>query len=1046
MLITHESNRLEDLALAFARLHRLPLQDSFDPEIVVLQNYGMARWLSLQLADQLKIAAHLEFLFPAEFMWGLLRRVLAGLPETAPFQPGVLVWRILDILEKEGDKFPQLAGYLADADSVRRFGLAKQLERIYDKYLFYRPDWISRWERGEEQHWQAQFWRLLKGRSRAVHWIELQTAFLERLQSLAPEQYQQLPQRVSFFGLAELSPGYLRLIKAVSEYLDIHFFLLNPCRQYWGDIVSQRQKLAAPEAVAPFLEVGNPLLASWGRQGRDFFDLLEGLGKDQTGEFFQDPGRDTLLRCLQSDILDLNDRTANPASAAIANSLAIHSCHTPMRELEVLHDQLLYLFESDSRIQPGDIVVMTPNLDQYAPYIDAVFATHQPKIPYALADRALLTGDPLAEILTAVLELPASRFEVNRLLALLDYEPVRQQAGLSEEDLARIARWCKETRIRWGIDKAMRERLALPATSENTWRQGLRRLLLGAVFDSDQPFGDDYPYPEVEGSLAVMLGRFVAWAEKLFVLQDWQEQKRPLTDWLSNLENLLNYLVGGRETLQESRQRLRDHLQALWQQAEQAGYEQPIDFPLFHKQVLNLLSSQLEQARYLTGRVTFCALTPMRSVPFKVVYLIGMNDREFPRPEPRYSFDRSAGEYRRGDRSQRVEDRYLFLESLLAARDYFYLSYVGQSVRDNSPLPPSVLVSELLDYIERGYDISRQQLVLEHPLQGFSHRYLGDDSRLFTYRDFYLEETESSARPFLSRPLPMPDPPKQLSITELIDFWRHPVRWFCRERLGVNLRPLASILPERESFSLERADMRRIRQLILAGLEAGDCGEKLEKRLRAHGMLPHGKAGSFLLAQQTELVGRLREAHAKEAVAEKTIRVEAKLSSGTRVMGSLDHAGGQGRLLLVLSEPYINEWIQFWLEHLLMCVQFPRPTTVIYPDKNLALKQEILTPVAEPMPVLDSLYDGFLEGHTRPLHWFPRSGFGFAETFKSKQDTERALRKAKEKWCGNDHSPGEKQDPYHRLAFKDERVLDEEFIHWGESVWTVLWRHREAKK
>ena len=1051
MLITHESNRLEDLALAYAKLHCQPLTDVFAPEIVVVQNYGMARWLSLQLARELNVAAHLEFLFPAEFMWGLLRRVLAGLPETAPFQPGVLVWRILALLEKEGEKFPELAGYLAGADGVRRFGLAGQLERIYDHYLFYRPDWISAWEQGKKSHWQAKLWRLLKSQSEAAHWIELQTAFFERLQTLSLEQRQSLPQRVSFFGLAELSPGYLRLIKAVSEYLDVHFFLLNPCRQYWGDIVSERTQLAAPDPVAPFLEVGNPLLASWGRQGRDFFDLLEGLGKDQTHESFQAPGTATLLHCLQSDILDLIDRTVMPTTVAVAKSLSIHSCHTPMRELEVLHDQLLDLFQSDPSLQPGDIVVMTPNLDQYAPYIEAVFATHEPKIPYALADRALLTSEPVAEILAAVLELPTSRFEVNRLLALLDYEPVREQAGLSEENVARIAHWCQETRIRWGVDEAMRRRLDLPATPENTWWLGLRRLLLGAVFDSDKPFGDDYPYPEVEGSLAVALGRFVAWAENLFALHPWRDEQLTLGDWIMCLEVVLDQLIGEQEQMQEGRQRLRNHLHALLQQCDQAGYADPIDFPLFQKLILDVLNRQPEQANYLTGKVTFCALTPMRSVPFRVVYLIGMNDKAFPRPESRYSFDLSAGEYRRGDRSQRIEDRYLFLESLLAARDYFYLSYVGQSVRDNTRLPPSVLVSELLDYIERGYGIAREQLVVEHPLQGFSRRYLSDDS-LFTYREFALNTTENAERPFLSRPLPLPDPPKQLTIDDMIAFWRHPVRWFCQKQLGINLRPTPTVLPEREVFGLEKSDARRLRKIILADLEAGHSVEIMEKRLRAYGMLPYGKPGSHLLARETELVNQLHAAAFGESGEDEPLALEAGLPSGLLVMGSLESAGGKERVILLLSEPYDNEWVRFWIEHLLMCAHSPKTTRLVYPDKQLTLKQEILTPVSQPVDDLEILYQGFREGHTHPLHWFLRSGFSFAKTFsrgKRKGDEsgqhEKAFNYALQTWRGNDRSPGEKLEPYHRLVFKEsDSVLDEKFVYWSQSAWATVWRHREV--
>lgn len=1044
MLITHESNRLERLAKAFAQIYNLPRNGALAPEWVVLQNYGMARWLSLQLADQLGIAAHLQFLFPAEFMWGLLRRILKQLPDTAPYSPGVLVWRIYAELEEAGEGYPELAAYLKSADSVRLFELARQLEKVFDQYLLYRPDWIEDWEKGFQDHWQARLWRKLGKDNQGLHWVALQHVFLQRLKQSPPEQFQGLlPQRVSFFGLAELSPGYLRLIKSVASLTDVHFFLMNPCRQYWGDIVTERSKLAMPEEVEPYLEVGNPLLASWGRQGRDFFDFLEGLGKDRTDQDFHLIGGQ-LLHQIQGDILDLRDRTADPESLTADASVRINNCHTPMRELEVLHDQLLAWFESDPGLTPSDIVVMTPDLERYAPAIEAVFSTAEPRIPYTLADRSQFSSEPLAEIVAALLELPDSRYEVNRILALLEYQPVRQQAGLSQQEASQIGDWCRQTRICWGIDAGMRADLKLPETDEHTWWQGLKRLLLGAVYDSDEPFQGCYAHPELEGSLAVALGRFIAWSEGLFELRSWLQERLPLPEWLARLEALLERMVGSSQAMVDGRQRLRDDLHDLLQQSEGGGYGKPLEFLLVRKLILNCLRRPNEKASYLTGGVTFCALTPMRSIPFAKVCLIGMNDGEFPRPEPRYSFDLSARHYRRGDRSKRLEDRYLFLESLLAARQTFYVSYVGQSVRDNQELSPSVLVSELLDYIERGYGIDRSRLVVRHPLQSFSRRYF-EGSQLYTYRDFKLDQAPAPSRPFLSHPLPAMEPTRQLALADLIQFWRHPVRWFCQQRLRIDLSAALALLPEREPFDIARSDRRQLRQVVIDGLRQQQPQAALELRLRGYGLLPHGPPGNQRLVQEIELGQRLL---AKQASATSMAVITTTLAGGCEVSGTVALTGEGRRQVLLHSEPYVAEWLGLWLEHLLLCADQLQETYIVYADDKLQLKEFCLKPVPDPVDRLETLYQGLLEGQTRPLRFFPKSAREYAEARFNPRSRSDPLVKARAIWHGNDHPQAvrpEKQDPYLWLVFRgDDKVLDEEFKRWAEEVWGALFQYRKA--
>ncbi|MEE9411745.1 MAG: exodeoxyribonuclease V subunit gamma [Methylococcales bacterium] len=753
MIYLHHGNCLDCLAKQFADLHAKTSADLFLPEKIIVQNAGMARWLSLRVAEQLGIVANLKFLFPAEYMWQLIRSVLNGLPEVEQFRPGIFRWRILQVLADHSDEFSELSNFLRDNDRLRNYQLACRLEDMFDRCLFYRPQWILDWENGNTPIWQSRLWVKLVDGSDGIHWVGLQQQFLRKL---ATNKADLASQRVLIFGIAQLSPGYLQLLRETARYMEVHFFLVNPCQQYWGDIVAEKIRMQSDDAVAEYLEIGNPLLASMGRQGRDCFDLLIGLEPDGEQACFVENQVDSMLTVIQNDILNLNN-PLEKSSVSLAtpkltrdNSISLHSCHTPMREVEVLYDQLLDLINQNDQLKPEDIIVMMPSVQTYAPFVEAVFASREHQIPYVIADRSLTESNVIADILSALLTIPESRFEINRVLALLDYEPVRQRFKLNEDDVVLVREWCAQTNIRWGIDATMRQSLDLPDTPEHTWLAGIQRMLLGSVMNSDALFNEILPYTEIEGSLTVILGRFVEFSQRLFELRKYSQQQISLNAWIEQIRFLLDCMVSDDDQHSSAMNEIDNQLIQLVYQSDQAGYAADISFPLIKQLVLGVLNASSQQECFASGGVTFCELTPMRSVPFKVVCLIGMNDGQFPKLVTQHSFDLLAEDgYRRGDRSRRTEERYLFLESLLAAREKLYISYIGRDVRKNTEIPPCVLVSELLDCVEKTFEITRQQLITEHPLQTFSSRYFEGDNDLFTYTNFPLiRHTTENELPF----------------------------------------------------------------------------------------------------------------------------------------------------------------------------------------------------------------------------------------------------------------------------------------------------------
>lgn len=1066
MLITYYGNRLETLAERLADTLGSPLASPFAEEIVVVQSNGMARWLSLYLARELSVCANIRFPFPASFIWEMYRKVLDDVPETSSFEATVLTWRLMDQLRVLEDKpvFKPLLDYLGD-DDLRGYELAARIADHYDQYLVYRPDWIARWESGQDEHWQAELWRRLTADG-GVHRVHLRQRFLDTLNAKTAAQ-SELPSRVSFIGISALPPAYLEILGRLAEFIDVHLFLLNPCREYWGDIVAEREIARLGAEVDPeqlYLEVGNPLLASLGKLGRDFIDLIQGYPA-QIVEDFREPAGGGLLHCLQSDILNLRTRgdgdLPKTPLASHDRSVQVHACHSPMREVEVLYDQLLALFHADPDLQPSEVVVMTPDIEAYAPLVEAVFATAEGDrhIPFSIADRGLPAESPLVEAFFALLDLHASRFDANRVLALLENEALRRRFGFTEGDLAPLHRWVRETGIRWGIDAHNRAALDLPAVPEHTWRLGLDRLLLGYALPggNSRLLADILPYDEVEGADAQIMGRLHSFAEAVFRLDAELAGRQPISNWSDTLHDVLERFLEPLDEEQAQVQSIRDALEAMAQSAEQAGFRGPVSLEVAKSWLRRHLDRPEGLGHFLSGGVTFCTLVPMRSIPFRVVCLIGMNSDSYPRPYRRLGFDLMARHFCRGDRSRRKDDRYLFLESLLSARRCLYLSYVGNDIRDNSVIPPSVLVSELLDVIGRGFHPEGRedgnavdQILTRHPLQAFSRRYFVKGERLFSYseelRDAALRagRGEVAPTPFLAEPLPAPaEEWRTVDLSRLIRFFAHPTRYLLRYRLGIHLLEGEGGLPTREPFILDPIEEQRLREDLLSLRMNGEFSDETLAILRAGGKLPHGQVGENLFERERTDVERFAGRLARFLPDETPEAHEVDLHFGLlRLTGQLSGLTSHGLIRYRLAKVRPKDYLDLWIRHLVLNALSP-PSAGLFSHWLGRDRELVLRPATEAKRHLEDLMECYWQGLKRPLHFFPRSGLAYIEASvkpNAKTSPESAAERA---WKGSDFHPGEREDPYYQLAFRGEDPLDETFLALTETVLRPLFEHLE---
>lgn len=1052
----HNANRMERLADELAALLRATPASPFAGEPVLVQNHGLGRWIKMALAERLGAVANLQLSLPAAFLWRTVADQLGNVQQDDPLTREQIAWRIFDVLPslRGSAGFEDLDHYLvADHSGRSRWRLAERLADVYDQYLVYRPDWIRDWERGEGEDWQARLWRRIA--DGGTHRVALFDGFLAAARS-GQLRSGQLPARITLFGVSSLPPIQLEALHALSSVVDVHIFFLNPCKYYWGDIVSAKQRVrklrGLPEGrgndLSALLDAGQPLLASLGRQGQDFLRLLYTPEDGTDSTAFADP-RDmqkTLLADLQGSLLTLDGDRAVAACDA-DGSLQVQVCHGPQRECQVLHDALLELFECHPDLEPRDIVVMAPDIDRYAPYIEGVFADQSPDryLRWAITDRRADEAHPLLQLVESLLALPESRFTRSEVIGLLEVPALRRRFDIDAEMLPGLRRLIDESGARWGLDADDRAALDLPDEARNSWPWAEERMLLGYALEPREMslYDGVAPLPELSTTAALAAGALSALLDRLRDFRERMATAKSLRGWQLLVDELLAALLAPDLDEEEVLANVRNALAEVVERAERAGFSGEVSLDVLRAALEEGLRQPVAGSTYLAGAVTFCSFQPMRSIPFRVVCLIGMNEVDFPRRVRAPDFDRMARARRPGDRSHRDSDRYAFLEALLSARDCLYISYVGRDIRDDSERQPSVVVSELLDWLdlrhgERDGVVLSKRITTIHPLQPFSPGNFHDGSPTWSYSRRWEAVCQSQASTRLA-PLPLvmaaalPSQPADdgtpgLELETLVRFFRNPPRAFLQGRLGIYLNDDEADEDD-EPFMLDGLAKYQLRDLLFAALEEGGEQDDIEAWIRASGTLPHGRAGTMAFDEQRREVQSLRERlvpYAGKACMD--IEFERRIEvDGEPLMlrGWIDHLRhGQGRVSSRPGRMRLDSLFEAWIHFLVLVIAAPaglrRRSVYVARDRIVVFDADGSQPMtaAAAADHLTRLTGVYAHGMRRPLPLFPESSWSYVESaWLNKKGAEQGLKAARKTWDGSFDRAGElKSRPYARVA------------------------------
>ncbi|WP_207838438.1 exodeoxyribonuclease V subunit gamma [Williamsia soli] len=1052
MLKLHRAERTNTLVTALAEILAVPMPDPFAAEIVAVPARGVERWVTQQLSSVLGttarmsgdgIAANIEFPSPAALVDGVIGCVGGGQSASVryddddPWSAGRMLWTLLSVIDDAADDpvCAILARHLGRSGPDRgrpgfrigrRYGTAEHLTQLFRGYATHRPQMIVDWARGADTDgsdqplgpellWQPHLWRLLRAR------IDNPSP-PERLDDVCALIRQEpdlvdLPPRVALFGATRLSTEQLQVLAALGVHREVNLFLPHASPALWDKVRANATVRRRREMVIG--DVDHPLLASLSREVRELQMRLTPF-IDEDVHHPAGPTAGTHLTQLQEALRE--DRVPT-GSMSPDGSIEVHSCHGAARQVEVLRELILHLFQDDTSLDPRDVIVMCPDVETYAPLIRAAFGqtTHlHPghELRVRLADRALRQTNPLLEVMSELLTLAGGRVKASEVLGLAESAPVRARFDFSDDDLERLREWTAESGARWGINDNQRKPFGLGGFAQNTFSAGLDRILLGVVADETELswLGTALPLDDVDSADVDLAGRFAEFVSRLDSALATLRGPRPAAEWAQNISAAMDLLTAVRPA--DSWQRGQAHQEVA--AATEHGSEVVVRLADIRAMLSRRLAGRPTRANFRTGELTVCTMVPMRAVPHRVVILLGLDDESYPRAGGGNGDDILASDPWVGERDIRSEDRQLLLDATMSAVDRLIVLYTGNDPVTGLRRPPAVPVGELLD-AANGM-LATGSVLTVHPLHAF------DPANFVVPAPFSFDRSALAgaratrgvqvAEPqLLSDPLP----PRagDVELAELIAFVEHPMRAFCRQRLGLYLPGDEEELDDVLSAEIGGLDKWSIGDRMLAARLAGVDAAALRAGELRRGTLPPFRLGGEVFRGISDDVEAL--VAAAEPLYEgspESFDVTVDLAGGRRLTGTVTGVHDGVLVRTVFSRLAAKHRVAAWVNLLALAAAEQRDWSAVVVGRarfGNRLQRSRLTPPADPGEILQQIVDLRDRGLRAPLPLPTAAGAEYAARRYRGDDDALAL-DAAEKSFDNQYG-GEAQDLYVRYLF-----------------------------
>lgn len=1032
MIRIHRSNKLKILASRLAEdLKTDAPSDPLVPAEVVVPNRDTARWLKLSLAERISIVANVEFILPAEWQFRMIRKLYPNLPDLLPGDPGPLAWAVYDILMDDNARrrFARPDRYVSSQPPEIKeravMQLSKKIASVYDQYLVYRPEMLLEWQGGDtggsaDEEWQAELWNLLEKKRRmkekGVGFPNKAELIRETADALRAGNTS-VDHTLMFFNTGLLPLPALRMAQNAAESQNLIFYQTAVSEKRGGSFK-------------------NNLLSAYGEEAVGMDVLLDKLNGKVQDEFSEASKNSETLAVIQESII--LDRELVPKSMPDISGIEVHSCHTPMREIEVLHQFLLRRFEESTDLHPDDVLVMMPDIDAYKSIIHAVFGTEKegsPSIPYHV-DYRRHSSETTTRSFLQLLDLADSRFQFSDVMDFIIEPVVHQSFDISESAVRRLKRWVEENNVMWGLNADHRKEEEQPGTASQTWQSAVRRGWSGVVFgDSSDSYenGSALHFSDIQGQ-----DMEEVWAEFSHIMAHFEKlnkaikPKKTTADWCALMEGEIDYFFSSDSGVYEEKSNIRTALDAVRDESKAAGFERCISYSMFRSHLRSLLDRQNASPAQFTRGVTFSSMVPVRSIPAKIVALIGLNESEFPRKLRNTDFDLMDSDPRIFERNPKNQDRSMFLESVLASEIFHYCSYIGRSRTDNESIPPSPIVSEWLATLADLSGKKPEDILIEEPLHSFSAENYRQ-RRSFSKTDYLtakklFEQTARFNGLFQRSKNYEENIPNQLTVSKLSRYISNPLKAYFKEHFNPDLSGMEEL---KEEFDLTALEKHKLFERVFGWRLQGQTTEVISVVLRESGIIPIGWQGELIVRDLIQSVDTAVESVSHKQIDLSLFNVELAIDvDGVMVEGEFLSYSTDRFLDITPSSEAGDKFLRSWIKHL--AAQCSR----VFPEKNSWFVCELkkgspkwfmFKPVSNPGSELKRIISLYQRGLKMPLYIFPNASYEYGKHEAQKKSN--PLRKARVTFEGSDYAPyAENRDPFVTLMLGEDATFREEYL------------------
>lgn len=873
---------------------------------------------------------------------------------------------------------PALANYLIVDNHFERgraFTLATQLGEIFHEYIYLRTEELFNIDKMNLPLWQKQVWNNLQT---AIAPCKTYLDIFSYFMSADLDNVDiQLPSELYIFGLTSIYPSQLQILNKLSEKINIYWYYLAVSHHYYGDLLSTsaRAKLEKKYLRKPDLSLddlylvdGNPLVANLGQQSREFIELLQ--ANDIEVYRFEDnltieETRSTFLQLLQNDIRNLRFRIdeqfrcgenpdfyADPLSLSVANekgeicdiannasSIKINSCHNRMREIQVMFNELAGLFQCTPDISLKDVLITAPDIDDYATYLQGVFENEkivtsdnrELAISYTLTGNHRVRSYKTLETIKFILNFPY-HLPVTSLIELLMQAEIQQQLAISSNDIAVIEKWLNDNRVNFGYDATDYQVFGYADYSVHSFRQFLDNLLLGGFINQStveqanqipiialngknyRPYDNlDYADLALAHKLILLIDQLQELRSKLYVDQyTWQDLE------LAEVCQLLNRLQSQIFSDNEGLLTINRFIGQLQLQNPQTMVNLPII-----NQLIDEFYQNSRTSLNMNGAITCASLRHVRNLPFKYIYILGLNFGEFPREYRPNRLSLLAYDWCIADRNYNLEDKQIFLDTILAAQERLWLSYVGRRETDNSEIKPSAVLKLLITTLGQSfYDFQAvngeilprynfRNIWQQHALHPFHNNRQKNYSLIWQKITAAAGEQNNDLRWDFSRisPIKLSSEQKQrysnLRINDLCrTFSRSNVNLL--RTIGIDSKDYSQELDDNESFDLTSRQLAGDFYAICERYAPQVAPEKLQEYLIGSGIFGYRDLGAAQFKHYFSLYDHYC-----------THRGQRRLKFSSKYQLNRQSAGNSAKIELQIAD-------EFWLEnnHVIVCDNF----------------------------------------------------------------------------------------------------------------------------